>query len=94
VRKKAIKKLLPNRGRAFKVLRSKNFTREVVDRACNLVCLNFVKHLLLGKSYIHQEYQAELARFAQTQINRQEVEEAKQEEPPIEEKGEEYDRTI
>jgi hypothetical protein len=87
VRKKAIKKMYPHRGQAFKILRKRNYIRELVDRSGHIVALNFTKHLLLGKPYIHEEYQAELARFMQTAINRQEQEEKAREEAKNEAEG-------
>ena len=89
MRKKALKKMNPNRGKAYKVLRSKNFTREVIDSAGHSVYLNFTKHLLLMKPYVHMEYQNELARYTQAAFNKPK-QESKVEEASVEEKkGEE-----
>jgi len=56
MRKKAIKKRLPNRGKSFKILREHGSLHEYIDRRGNVIYLNPMKHFLLLKEYKNLEY--------------------------------------
>ena len=67
-RKKALKKLYPNRHEIIKTLRSKNHLKEVTNGKGKITVLNIMKHLLYQKPYKHHELISEMNRFGNHQM--------------------------
>jgi hypothetical protein len=63
MRKKALKKLYPNRHRIIEILRENDDLHTMIDNNGNEVILNIRKHFLYGKPYKNEEYQMEMERF-------------------------------
>jgi len=63
MRKKALKKLYPNRHRIIHILRENDDLHEMIDDNGNNIILNLRKHFLLGTPYKNKEYQMELERY-------------------------------
>lgn len=83
MRKKALKKADPQRGKKIKMLReaSEGDTKKLVyDKKGNEVVLNVMKHFLFGESYQNEEYQKELERYAYGKISNQKIVKAEKEE--------------
>ena len=62
-RKKALKKLYPNRHQIIKSLREGNHLKEVTNSRGKITTLNIMKHLLYQKPYKHHELVSEMNRF-------------------------------
>ena len=62
-RKKALKKLYPNRHAIIKSLRSTNHLKEVTNSRGKTTTLNIMKHLLYERPYKHHELISEMNRF-------------------------------
>jgi hypothetical protein len=63
MRKKAIKKLYPNRNRIIEILRENDDLHTMIDENGNQIVLNIRKHFLYGIPYKNKEYQRELERY-------------------------------
>ena len=64
-RKKALKKLYPQRHKILKALHSGNHLVEINDRRGNPIILNFMKHALYQRPYKNFDYQVEMLRRLQ-----------------------------
>jgi hypothetical protein len=62
MRKKALKKINPNRNNAYKILRENREIITINDYQGKEICLNVNKHFLLNKKYKNEEYENELER--------------------------------
>lgn len=73
MRKKAIKKKLPNRGKSFEILREHGSLHKYVDRRGNTIYLNPMKHFLLLKEYKNREFSNYLFRIIEEYHQNMEV---------------------
>ena len=62
MRKKALKKLHPNRHRIIHILRENDDLHRMIDFNGNEIVLNLRKHFYYGIPYKNPEYQMELER--------------------------------
>jgi hypothetical protein len=69
MRKKASKKMYPNKHRIIEILRERGGVENFVDGNGNLIALNLRKHFLYGMPYSNKEFQAQLVRKTGVFIN-------------------------
>ena len=73
MRKKALKKLYPNRHRIIQILRENDDLHIMIDSNGNEIVLNIRKHFLYGIPYKNMEYQSELERYRKDLIKEGEI---------------------
>lgn len=70
MRKKALKKLYPNRGFLLKQNRDNFSLKEFVHNNGAVTYLNFVKHFLFNIPYKNEEYKKDFARYTNEMYKR------------------------
>lgn len=76
MKKKALKKLIPNRHKILLALRKENNIKQIVTRRGHLVCLNPMKRMMFNKPYVNEEYKKEVARYMKQNMKQEGVENA------------------
>jgi len=70
MRKKALKKMNPNRHNIILSLRKNSNLKEILNSKGKTIFLNLNKRLLFNENYIDKEYNMELRRHAQYHYNK------------------------